>query len=72
VLPGMSGMQLIEWLRIDRGMLDLTLVVHSGNVDQVSREAELRYGIAEFFVKGDYAAPEVQERLAKALMIDGA
>lgn len=69
-LPGMSGMELIEWVRVERRLIDLTIVVHSGVAHSVSTEMRLRLGIAEVFAKGSYTVADVRERLAEALMID--
>lgn len=64
-LPGMSGLEVLQFVRQELGLNDIQVVICSAADN--SREAALEMGANEFWLKGSSALFDIVERFAERL-----
>ena len=67
ILPGMSGFEFLEKLRLDRGLSDIPVVVLSNLGEEKDKETAKKFGVKSFLVKAMHAPNEIVEEIKKVL-----
>jgi CheY-like chemotaxis protein len=63
MMPGMSGLEVLETLRHDPDLKDLPVVMYTADVSERDREQAIQLGARDYLIKGQLSWQELRERI---------